>query len=157
MPIVERQSARQHLNAVQMSGAIALSEIRAHNDDRLRDRATLTADAVYHLPRNAHFTDLTIEALDAHRARLRRQLEAAKLPLIRRTAWLCESRAALPFVQHFLSQRGPDDGLFAAARLTHSLSEAADWLMTSVADIEATLATGRILARFDHAAPAPSA
>lgn len=155
MTIIERHTERCHLSTVEMNGPVTLPELEAHNAHRFARRIVLTADCLWYVGRETVFTDMSVAKLDAYSARLRALYRAAPLPMVRRTAWLCESEQALPFVRHFLRDRSADDGLYALPRLVGAFPEAAAWLMVSESDLAETLARGEVIATFPTA-PRPA-
>jgi hypothetical protein len=157
VPIIERYNERRHLSTITLSGSVAMRDLEAHNDHRLAQRLVRTADCLWCVEPGAEFADMTIEKLDAYGERLRALYRSAPLPLARRLAWLCRSERALPFVQHFLRNRAPDDGLYALPRLVDSIAQAAQWLMVPEDDLVETLTRGAVVAAFPGEAPTAAA
>ncbi len=152
MPVVLSHDVRLELNLTHYQGAITLVELRELAEFGAANGAYLRADTLNIVRPGAYFDQVSLADLDALFAHYKTLFAPLDLQMMRRAAWLCQSPAAQPHVDHWLG-RDARGGMASAVRQFNTFAEACEWLVLT-GDEVAHLETGASfteLARFPRA------
>lgn len=158
MSIVLRYNEQLELNLAEYRGAIAFAELEALFHFLSAHPSFLKRDSLSIVAPGAAFADVERAALDRLFAGYARLYESLTFPIVRRSAWLCQSPDAEALVDYWLGDRNALDAVSSTLRRFDTYAEAGDWLVLSPHDAS-RLERGKgfiELARFDTPAAARS-
>lgn len=136
LPVVVRHHEKLELNRVEYSGAITLPEIEAMAAFNAANPAWLTYDCLSLVIPGAEF-QLEIAALDAVSARYSELFRPLTFLILRRSAWLCLSPGAEPYVAHWVGARDLKADMSSDVRAFTRFEDAGEWLVLSPAGVAA--------------------
>lgn len=154
MPVVLRHNELLELNIAEYHGAITLAELQGVADYLAANRSFLKCDCLSVVFPGADFAGVEFDALDRIFGRYKTLYAPMNFQIIRRSAWLCFSPAAQPYIDHWCGKRDAREAMSTTLRQFSSFEEAGDWLVLSEAETLA-LQTGTgfdELARIDDSA-----
>lgn len=159
MTITLRYNQELELNLAAYQGAITLPALQALADFLAAYPQYLKHDALSILLPDAHFDGVELDALDHLFGRYATLFAPLSFRIIRRSAWICRSPAAQPYVDHWLGRPGIREAMSSTQRQFESYADAGDWLALGKSGIEA-IQTGAgfdDVASFDDAPTLPRA
>lgn len=134
MAVTFRHSEALELNRIDYSGVISVEELFAHAEFRGAHAQWLNFDHLNVILPGADVSQLTPPALDAVFAQHQSLFQTAKLLILRRSAWICESPTALETLHYWLGDRATKPRAYTDVRLFETFDAACDWLMLSPHD-----------------------
>ncbi|MFN3465564.1 MAG: hypothetical protein ACK4X1_15980 [Terricaulis sp.] len=152
MPVVLRHNETLELNIAEYHGAITLAELQAVAEYLAANRSFLKCDCLSIVFPGATFENIAFDDLDRIFGRYQTLYAPLNFQIIRRSAWLCFSKAAQAHVDHWSGKRDAREAMSTTLRQFATFEEAGDWLVLSEAETLA-LQTGAgfdELARFDQ-------
>lgn len=141
MTVVLRHHDKLELNRVEYRGSVSLAELTAMAEFQAEEPSWLSFDCLNIIMPGTDFQAVELAALDVVFARYRTLFEPISFLILRRSAWVCQSRAGDAHVQHWIGGRDARSGMSSDVRLFDTIDEAGIWLVLSPAQT-ATLATG---------------
>jgi hypothetical protein len=155
--VVVRHSKTLNLNFVECSGVVTTGQLGALAACAAENPMLLQADGLNVVRPGADLSGVDMAALGALYARYQKLFAPVKVQVYRRTAWVCESPAAMAHVAFW--DRGDESrkAFSSNTRRLDTIAEAADWLLLSAAE-RAQIETGEgflLIARFDDAPAMP--
>lgn len=139
MPVVLSHNETLELNLAEYSGAISLDELKALAQFMAKNPDDLRRDTLTILLPSAHLRDVDLNALDALFSRYRTMYAPLDFQIVRRSAWICQSEAALGHARRWV-----DDGretareeMSSLVRLFDDYATAGEWLLLSTDEIAA--------------------
>ncbi len=154
MPVVMRHNDELELNRVEYHGSVTLPELVALAEFNAANPTWLTYDCLSWILPGAHFRSIEKATLDSIFAKYRTAFEPLHFLILRRSAWLCQSEAALEHLGHWLGGRDTRGGMSSDVRKFDTISEAGEWLILRPEETR-QLETGegfREIVRYDIAA-----
>lgn len=151
MPVVFRHSADLDLNVVTYSGSVTLDELSALTEFQGAQSALLTYDTLSVIEAGADFRTIALARIDDVFVRYRALFEPLNIVILRRGAWVCQSPAAQPHLDHWLGEPDLRKSLAKDIRQFHDIASAAEWLVLDPKKVAAVLSGEGFeeLARFD--------
>lgn len=154
MPVVLRHNELLELNIAEYRGAITVAELEGVANFLAANSSFLKCDCLSVAFPGASFEAVAFEDLDHVFGRYKTLYAPINFQIIRRSAWICFSPAAQPYIDHWSGKRDARESMSTTLRQFASFDEAADWLVLSEAETLA-LQTGagfEELARIDDSA-----
>lgn len=155
MPLVLRYNQELELNLAEYHGPVSLAELEALAAFLADNPGFLKRDTLSHVLPGATFEGVAFAALDRLFTRYAGMFAPMDFQIVRRSAWLCESPAAQPFVDYWIGDRDTREAMSSTLRQFPTFAEAGDWLILSESETLALEAGVGFtdLARFDLPAP----
>jgi hypothetical protein len=132
--VIFRRNDTLELNVVEYRGSVTLAELKALAEAQARNPGPLKSDTLSWVLPGADFNSIDLAALDELFAFYRSLYSPMHFQIFRRSAWLCQSLAALPHVQHWADGRNTRQDLSSDVRLVNTMAEAGEWLILSEAE-----------------------
>lgn len=156
MTVVLRHHEKLELNRVEYRGSVSLAELTAMAEFQAEEPSWLSFDCLNIVMPGADFKAVELAALDAVFARYRELFEPIRFLILRRSAWICQSRAGDAHVEHWIGGRDARTGMSSDVRLFDTIEEAGLWLVLNPAQTT-TLATSEDFRDIAHFTIAPEA
>jgi hypothetical protein len=135
--ITLRYNQELELNLATYRGAITLPALQGLADFLAAHPQYLKRDALSVLAPDAYFDGVELGALDNLFGRYATLFAPLSFQIIRRSAWICQSSAAQPYVDHWLGRPGMREAMSSTQRQFESYADAGDWLVLGKSGIEA--------------------
>ncbi|MBX3510014.1 MAG: hypothetical protein KF700_02365 [Hyphomonadaceae bacterium] len=133
MPVVLRHHHKLELNRVEYEGAITVAELRALADFQAASPTWLTYDSLNLVLPGANFDSIELAKLDALYDHYKKLFAPLNFVILRRSAWICQSPAAVAHVDHWLGGRDTKAGMSSDVRWFDTFAEAGEWLVLNPA------------------------
>jgi hypothetical protein len=150
VPLVLRHNDPLELNLAEYCGSVTVLELEAAAAFFAAQVSLVKHDTLHLVHAGADFDSLDFGALDRLFERYASIFAPIDFQIVRRSAWVCQSAAARPYIAYWVEGRDTRGALSSTLRQFGSLAEAGEWLLLSDAEIE-TLERGEgfvELARF---------
>lgn len=151
MPVVLRHNEQIELNLAEYHGVVTLAELETVATFLAENPWFLKRDCLSLALPNADFSGVGFAALDRLFGRYKTIYAPMSFQIIRRSAWLCLSPAAQPYIDYWMGGRDTRGAMSSTLRQFSSYAEAGDWLVLSERET-AMLESGEgftEIARFD--------
>ena len=135
MPVVLRHNETLELNLAEYMGVITLAQLVGVAGFGAKHPDFLKADTLNVIHENADFSAVDLTELDALFARYKALFAPLNFQIYRRSAWLCLSTAAVPYVDHWLGEHDMREAMSSAVRRFETYADAGDWLLLSAAEL----------------------
>jgi hypothetical protein len=129
VPVIVRHHRELELNRVDYSGSVTLAELRALAEFNLGAPQWLKPDTLALVLPGADFLSIDLGELDALFAHYRSLYQNMTFHILRRSAWLCLSPAALKHVGYWVGDRDTREGMSSHVKLFDTFEDAGDWLL----------------------------
>jgi len=129
MTLCFKHNAQLELNRVEYSGALAPKELYAHAHFRGAHGQWLNYDHLNLVLPGADASQLSNTMLDAIYAQHQALFQTEKLLILRRSAWVCQSAAAMGALRYWLGDRFTKPRAYTDVRLFETIEDACDWLL----------------------------
>lgn len=129
MTISFQHNEALELNKIAYSGELLAEEMFAHARFRAAHPQWLNFDHINVILPGTGVSSLTHAVLDDIFAKHQSLFETSKLLILRRSAWVCESPAALDLLHYWLGDRETKPRASTDVRLFESMDAAFEWLM----------------------------
>lgn len=136
MPVVLRHNVQLELSVAEYGGDVALAELEAMATFLAQNPSFLKRDCLSLVAPGAHFGGIDFAALDHLFGRYKTIYAPLSFQIIRRSAWLCLSSAAQPYVDYWIGGRDTREAMSSTLRQFSTYAEAGDWLVLSESETQ---------------------
>lgn len=141
MPLVVRHNDVMEVNRVDYVGAVTMNELAALAAFNAANPTWVSYDCVSVVMPGADFLSVGVTELDDLFSKYRTIYEPMNLLIMRRSAWICLSAAALPHVRHWVGDpRERRESIGSDVRMFESFEAAGEWLLLRGTEVEAVKA-----------------